>query len=507
MQLLESIGSLASTIFPWWFVYAVTIVSVITAVLFVYSVLTQRKQTKTGNNSTSKKKGVRDLTKERKILAKKIVVIFSLLTLGSGYILYICLRLLFYELAKKNDLFTLRADGEYKSKMRGDVCVEYIMKVENHRIDPDGFDVFKGTLESYADHLARARERKLQEDPSFIERKLRLDASGNPVREHGHYLLTDEFKMRIEEANSTTIFEEIFGVVLIGFKPHRIFNYQYRWIEYTQEKSKGGTPSIEVGMYPRDENVDSVFHRYPKYGIKIDKAETGAGSRSQQTSNGTPISKIQIKAGFVFETETTNPQKSLFRTGSVSSAGLWQQALVKEITTQLISWIKSSNWDEINEKDKVEEALLEICKKINGVDQDGFRLQDASISSVNDYGQRVIKISMVGVELEDNALQKAAEKVYVAERGAEEAVAQARGARAKAAAPLLGEADGLDAIAKVPGGVAIKVSENLGKIQVYAPGSKSSSLLYNLGVLGDKPPKNRGGKKKTDGDGPDGSST
>ena len=432
-------------------------------------------------SKSKKKNGEMTLTEERIAKARKIILIFSLSTLGTGYILYFVLRLLVYELARQNRYFLLRSEGEHKPVMRGDVCVRYVTRVDNHRIDPWGFDVFKGSNESYAEYLVKVRDRKLNDDPSFTERKLELDTQNQqPIKESGYYQLTEEFRRAIDEANSPTVFEEIFGVDFVGFKPYRVFGYPYRWIEYGQERSRDATPSKETGMHPRDEFVYSLYHRYPKYGIEISKAETGAGSEIRQTTSGIPINKVQVNVLAVFETETVNPHKSLFRTGALSSAGVWQQALVKEITARLISWIKATNWDELNQKDAIEKELREICRLVNGVDEYDFRLKNAEVSSVKDYGQRVLKISVVSIELEDKELQKASEKVFIAERGAEEATARARGERAKAAAPLLGKADGFKAISEVDQGPEMVISENLGKIGVYAPGGGGNNLLLNI---------------------------
>lgn len=420
-----------------------------------------------------------ELIEKRKKLAENILLIFSILTLGSGYILYLSLRLLFYEMAKRNILVTLRADGEYKAIMRGDECVRYVMKVENYRIDPDGFDTFKGSFESYAALLVKAAEKKKLEDPGFVERKLKLDDNGNPIQVDGHYQLTNELKSMINEANSSTVFEELFGVVRVGFPPYRVFTYQFRWLKYGQQKAQDSGPSDKIGIFPRDEPVDSLFFRYPQYGVIADNAETGAGSLATATKKDKTMTKVQVRAVFVFETITINPQKTLFRTAAFSSAGDWQQALVREINGHARMWLGSTDWDTlVQDKESVEKALRDICDRINGVDTNGELDPKAQISAVRDYGQRIVKITMPNVDLKDIALQTAYENVFKAEKKRDADMAQAAGDRALAAAPVQGKADGLELIGKIPGGREMFMAEQLGNIRVYAPGR--DSLLFNI---------------------------
>ncbi len=425
-----------------------------------------------------------NLTKKRKAKAKRIILLFSILTLGSGYILYICLRFLFYEMAKQDFWVTLRTDGEIKAKMRGDECVGYIMKVENHRIDPDGFDIFKGSFESYANFLAKAAERKRDVndpgfDPGFIEEKLNQQNQ-----------LTDKLKNEVDEANSSTVFEEIFGVVWVGIPPYHIFTYQFRWLKYGQQKAQAGVPSAEVGMFARDEQVDSLFFRYPQYGVKIEDAETGAGeSLAATTDKGEVITKVQVTAWLVFETTTVNPQKTLFRTAALSSAGDWQQALVREISGRARTWLGNTDWDTlVRNKNGVEKALCEIRDGINGVDKDGLPIRKAQISSVRDYGQRIIKISMINVDLKNKDLQTAYENVFSAEKERDANVAKAAGQRALAAAPVKGEADGFELISKVPGGERMYMAKQLGNIRVYAPGRDGLFLSLAEEVTGESRP-------------------
>ena len=432
------------------------------------------------------------LTEERKKRAKRIVFWFSILTLGSGYILYIALRFLFDEMAKdkKDWLVTFRTDGEYKAIMRGDTCVRYVVKVENHLIDPEGFDTFKGSFDSYAKFLVKARERKLKDDPSFIERKLRLDDSGNPVQINGQYQLTNRLRQLIIEANTPTVFEELFGAHWVGFPPYRVFRYPYRWLSYGQAKAENGKPSGDVGMQPRDEVVDSLFFRYPKYGVVVEKTETGAGSLATLTDS--KITKVQVGAQFVFETETVNSHKTLFRTAALSSAGDWQQALVREIYDRARMWLGSTgwNWDRlVEDRENVEKALLKIRDDINGVDEDGILLYPRpQTSSVGDYGQRIVKITMPQVNLTDETLQKEYENVFRAQKKRDADIAKAEGERALAAAPIQGEADGFELISKIPGGKKMYMAQQLGKIRVYAPGRDGLFLSIAEEVTGESRP-------------------
>jgi hypothetical protein len=451
---------------------------------------------------------------ERKKRAKRIIFWFSVLTLGSGYILYICLRLLLYEMAKQDILVTMRSDGEIKAIMRGNECIRYIMKVENHQIDPDGFDIFKGSFESYAAYLAKALKEKM-EDPGFKEKKLRikygkpvnefgepitLDNDGNPT--HGHYQLNEELENAINEANSSTVFEEVFGVFWVGLPPYRVFSYPFRWLKYGQQKAgDDGKPSKEVGILARDEPVNSLFFRYPQYGVVIDDAETGAGSLGvgATAKDGKKVlTKVKIEATFVFETITTNPQKTLFRTAALSSAGDWQQALVREISDRGRMWLGATNWDTlVGEKEIVQDALRDIRDSINGVDENGTPLlvedrvikdsgetqntdkkkpRTHQISAVRDYGQRIVKITMPKVDLKGIGLQESYEQVFKAEKKRDADIALAAGQRAIAAAPIQGKADGLKLIGEIPGGKEMYMAEQLGKIGVYAPGRDNMFL-------------------------------
>lgn len=440
------------------------------------------------------------LLERRKKLARTIIFCFSFMTLGSGYLLYICLRLLFYELAKQDILVTLRTDGEIKAIMRGDECIRYVMKVENIRIDPEGFDLFKGSFENYANFLVKARRKKLLEDPAFVERKLILDSDGNPIQVNGYYQLTVRLKRVINEANTPEVFEEMFGIAWVGISPFHVFTYPFRWLKYGQQSAQDSKPSKEVGIFPRDEVVDSLFYRYPQYGIEIDQMETGA--EGLKAAEDKKLSQVQIKATLVFETITANPQKTLFRTAALSSAGDWQQALVREITDRARVWIGSTNWDTLTRGDKkeVEAALGTIRDEINGLDKDHLPESDAKISAVRDYGQEIVKISMPKVDLVDGTLQTAYADVFKSEKERDAAKNRAEGARATAAAPVLGKADGLEKISKLDGGVEMYMSEQLGNLQgVYAPGRDNIFLNVAARATGSsRPPVNLPKKAGTD---------
>lgn len=434
-----------------------------------------------------------DLNKKRKRLARLTILVFGVATLGAGYVFYIVLRLLINEMAKDNILVTFRTDGEIKAVMRGEECVRYIVKIENHRIDPWGFDVFQGSLERYAEFLAKAAKKK-EDDPGFKEIKLKTNG-GRPQ-------LRDELVEAIKETNSSTLLEELFGVVWVGLPPYRIFTYRFRWMKYGQKKAEKGVPSAEVSAHPRDEKVDSLFFRYPQYAIVLTGLETGAGSLAEKL--GTPetnkegakkegaktISQVQVKAVLVFETKTTNPQKTLFRTAALSSAGDWQQALVREISDRARMWIGQATWDTLRQdEEEVKRALAGIAKDINGVDADDLTdPKTPAISSVRDYGQKIITITMPRVDLEDRTLQEAYENVIKAERLRDADKASAEGKRALAAAPVQGEADGLKLISEIRGGKEMYIAKQVGNIRVYAPGSGQNLLLSVSDEPAETPP-------------------
>lgn len=414
------------------------------------------------------------LTNHREKQAKTIVLLVSWCTLGSGYLLYLALRYLFNEMAKKDDLVTFRADGEIKAIMRGDTCVKYLMKVENHRIDPDGFDIFKGSLKSYTARLFEDRKKKLQEDPGFTERKLELDKTGNlSLDEAGHCQLKEGLREAIIKANSTTLFEELFGVYWVGFSPYNVFKYQFRWLKFGQKKAENGVPSKDVEVHAREERVDSLYFRYPQYAVSFKDLETGAGELGKSVEeNGKFVvvksTVVQVKGTLVFETVTKNPHKTLFRTAALSSAGDWQQALVREILDRFRKWLGTTNWDElVKEQDIVREKLEWIAAEIN---------KDVAIK---DYGQEIARITMPAVDLEDTRLQDAYNKILEAEKKRDANIAEAAGKRALAAADIKGKADGLAEISKIKGGQEMYTAEQLGKLQgFYAPGQ--DKVFFNV---------------------------
>ncbi len=318
---------------------------------------------------------------------------------GVLYAIRYLLRFVFYEMAKDNILFTLRTEGEIKAIMEGDRCVRYVMAVQNHMIDPDDFDIFKGSpknLRSRIAELIKIRKEKItppskgkpnsQYDPSFVEKKLVEVTDSNReelIRSGGEdeiikdlvkdgegknheYALEQTFRERLLKANPVSEedrhwVERWFGVVWIGFPPFRVFIYNFRWIKYSQKRALGGVPSMEIAMHARDEDVDSLYFRYPTYDIVIADAETGAGSvggklkkpkekgrkgaepppsaETGETEEEQSLERIQLKLELVMETETVNPQKTLFRTAGLSSAGDWLSAISKEIRELVRPWV------------------------------------------------------------------------------------------------------------------------------------------------------------------------
>jgi hypothetical protein len=461
--------------------------------------ITTKMKTKTFGSTRNQ-----SLTARRKRLAKNIIFWFSFPTLGFGYLVYLSIRLLLSEMAKQNILVTLRTEGEIKAIMRGNTCVRYIMQVENHKIDPDEFDIFKGSLESYAKFLAKAAQKQRAEDSGFVENKLLTDTNGNLFTDkNGHYQLNQKLTKAIEKANSPGLFEEIFGCPWVGLPPYHVFVYPFRWMKFGQQKAQNGNPSRKVELFPREEEVTSLFHRYTQYGLEVEDVEIGAGSLAVKTDKGNEIVSVQVKATFVFETETVNPQKTLFRTDGLSSAGDWLQALNREIYKRTRSWLgsKETDWDILKQdSEKVEKALLEIRDAINSIDKDGLPLKDAPISSVRDYGQKIITITMPIIDLQDKSLQTASESVFKAERERDANMAKAEGNRALAAAPHLAETDGLRAAAEIPGALDVLRAKYIGNIGVYAPGN-DKNLFLNIpteiaGNSKQKPNKKKGSSQK-----------
>lgn len=399
-------------------------------------------------------------------------------------ILYYLLRWLLSEMAKQNVLFTLRTEGEIKAIMKGNICVRYIMRVANHIIDPDDFDIVKYPLEKldgYAQELAREAV-KLRKDPAFVERKL----EENPATNTSLPKFKKDFEQRLRKANSATLFEQLFGVVWVGLPPYRVFTYEFRWIKYGQEKRvPGGAPSAIVGMIPRDEEVSSLFWRYTSYGLVVEDAETGAGQFAKKSQLP---ERIELRLELVIETVTTNPQKTLFRTAGLSSAGEWLGAVSKLIRDAIRRWVGTVDYDHlVSNETEVNKALEDIRTELNSGQISGG---PETVSTIKDYGQEVLRINLVNVSLKNVDLQKSIQAIFQAEQGlraakkdADANVQKARGQKALAAALLLGEAQGLDAIVKAgPDAVRMNIARNIGSggIKVLQVGAGQSGNMLTL---------------------------
>ena len=335
---------------------------------------------------------------------------------------------------------------------------------------------------------------------------MRLDQKGVPVTHSIHwYILDPEFYNRLVKRNDTTHLERWLGVTWVGLPPFRVFSYKFRWIKYAQkEAEEGGQPSGEIVMTPRDETVTSLYFRYPVYGIVIDDAETGASTLakkrakkivetpgSEQEREGPPtLERIQLKVDLVIETITRNPQKTLFRTAGLSSAGEWISAVSREIRDRVRPWIGQVNYDFlINQKKKVQEALDKIRDEVNG----------GAVSSIRNYGQEIVKIALVNIDLKDETLQESINLIFKTEQErrkadleAERDLKRARGIRALTAAPYHGKADGMERIAAIAGGAGarMRTAESIGEggIRVLNVGGGQHTLV-NLPekLLGEEP--------------------
>lgn len=476
---------------------------------------------------------------------KVTIGIIVLLPLAFGYwplsvaivlvlVLYYVLRWLLTEMARRNILVTFRTEAELKAIMKGEKCVRWVMAVANHLVDPDDFDIYKASLKNLRGLIEqlvdRANKKQIPPtaekpnkayDPSFKERKLivgentvekqtELDKAGiewmvkkNHKGEEKLFWLNPEFKKRLADENSETLFEKLFGVVWVGFLPFYVFGYIFRWLKYGQEKTADRKPSDEIKMHPRDEEVFSLFFRYTQYGMSMDSVETGAGSFGKK---GAPEpERIQLGLEFVFETITRNPQKTLFRTAGKSAAGEWQNAISTLLRDAVRKWVGQVDYDYIIANKKgVEKDLREIVNLVNSgtVDTVGIEGRPAGnvVSAIHDYGQEIVKINLVSVELKDARLQSAVKLVFLAEqqrRAAEKQAlrdeALARGRKALEAAPYLGLHQGLEIIAKIPGGQGTRmfIAKQLGAggIKVLQVGSGGSGPILNLpeSVLGETP--------------------
>ena len=474
-------------------------------------------------------------------------VIFILLV-GTPIGLYYVLRWLLAELAYRNILVTFRTEGEIKAIMKGDKCHHYVMAVQNHRIDPVDADIFKGSNEQYTKELLKTAVLKRAEDPGFIDNKLDeiVPKKGEKMpdfkkRVLGKYkqdpasstekpdtdpaksqwwVLKPSFVEKLNKANDPSMFEEWFGVAGVGFPPFKTFVYQFRWIKYGQEKAADGKPSEKVGMHARDESVDSLYFRYPQYGIRADNFPTGAGSLSELAEeheekdqpkqrkkeekpeeSEEPDKKesvsIQVKLELVMETITQNPQKTLFRTAGLSSAGDWLNALTREVLDQVRSWVGTVDYDYLTtQKESVQKNLDNIRDLINNFDTKTRKRKslDRNGSAVLEYGQEIFSIRLVKVIPTNEKIQQAVELIFAAEQDIRLArkqkqaqVIRAQGKRAEIAGPLLGQADGFEKIAGVlgrEGMVRTRVAEEVGKLRgTYAPG-KGAGLLLNVDTEG-----------------------
>lgn len=394
------------------------------------------------------------------MISAVIAITLSVVLTVSGFYLA---RWLFEVMAKKDFLVTFRTDGEIKAIMKGENCVRYVVKIENHIIDPDDHDIFKASLvnlQPMIDSLMTAAATR----PGQPERKL--------VEKNGIWVLNPDFHARLIKANSPDWFERWFGVVWVGFPPYLVFSYKFRWVKYAQrEVGPGETASDKVEMIPRDELVSSLFFRYPIYGLVVDNAETGAGKGHKG------LERIQLLLDLVFETETLNPQKTLFRTAGLSSAGEWLSAISREIRDRIRVWIGQINYDLITtNKDEVENKLQLICEQVSEV-------------AARDYGQKVTKISLVNVDLKDKSLQESIDKIFKAKQAVEAAEfkakedqEKARGDRALKAAEGLGLADGFAAIAAIADGAGTRmhIAQSLGGIKVLTVGGGSGGNMINL---------------------------
>lgn len=407
-----------------------------------------------------------------------IWIILAVITLLP--IFYLSVRFLFTEMAKRNMLFTFRTEGEIKAIMNGETVAGFILSIKNYRIDPDGFDLFKGTDKSYATFLQKAAKMKVAEGFGFEDKKLKPPGNGDAAPE-----LTDELTEDIDKANTPTWLEGIFpGIVWVGFPPRKVFTYRFNWLKYGQDRDENGKLSDEMTVHARDEIVSSLYFRYPQYAVVLEGQETKASEKGAQHG----FASVRVRCVLVFETETVNPLKSLFRVSGLSSAGDWLTALTRSVSSEARAWIGETNWDTLTgNKVEVEKKLRDIVERINGVDENGVPKPDSKVGAVRDYGQKILKIELVSIDL-DQDIQNQIDAVFKARRAAEKAVIDARaesaanvliavGQRALAAAPLLGKAKGLKAIDSVANGSAMYVAEQIGRINVFAPGGDNKILL------------------------------
>ena len=434
-------------------------------------------------------------------------------------------------MAKQDSLVTFRTEGEIKAFMRGEDCRRYVMTVENHIIDPDDFDIFKGFLgdetspadlqpmiselwtwaERHREEVGEFNENKLLEvrkeleesDLVFVERiKIEYDQvpvhpqmvneDGAVIVSPSWFILKPDFCKRLKRANSYGWFEKLFGVVWVGLPPFRVFHYRFRWIKYAQkETSSDGKPSSEVIMTPREEEVSSLYFSYPLYGLVVENVETGKGTLKigEGTDQEELQEKIQLKLEFVMETRTRNPQKTLFRTAGLSSAGEWLGAIMKELRDEIRPWIGGLDYDKIlGNKEAVAGKLAEIIKGVNG------RV------AIPTYGQEIVWLALVSVSLQNPGLQASIDSIFTANQQRRQAeidarrdIAKAIGRKALTASTYLGKAQGMREIAAIPDGAGtrMRIAESIGEggIRVLNAGGGGQATLVNLPdvLLGENP--------------------
>lgn len=453
-------------------------------------------------------------------------------TIGFGITLiplHYLLRFVLPLMADINLFFTFRTEGEIKAKIKGEKGVEYIMAIEHYFIDPWDFDIIKGDIDSgsikhFTKELAKVAAKRKAADSGFNDLKLKElpkkpsdeeklampfpTEEGVGINKDKWYTLSDKFAEDLIRANRpTTFLERWYGVVWVGLPPYKIFTYQFRWIKFGQTRAQDNReapaqPSSRVGMTPRDELVDSLYFRYTSYGIDMTGVETGSGLRlvtalRQNKLPGIQEGRIKVRIQLVMETVTKNPHKTLFRTAGFSSAGEWLQALTRAVQSEMRAWAGEVTYDTLSgNRTAVINELDAIRRRINK----GVVIKGEYISAIDDYGQEIVKIEMVDIDLEDLDLQKAMDQIFVAEQKRRSAelnklatFEEAEGVRRLAAAPILGESDGYKEIELAgPNAHRIAIAQRMGAggIKVLSVGGGGGGQMINLpeSILNDPPP-------------------
>ncbi len=427
-----------------------------------------------------------------------INVLLLVLLYAVGACLWYLLRWGLSVMAQYDILFTYRTEGEIKAIMIGDKCDHYVMAVENHFIDPLDFDIYKGSLEKgliqdYMDDLVDSHVKMEKKVPRFVDLKLTDLGSTTPANtsrkfparkgRDGHwYTLREEFARQLCDANRPTFIERWFGVTWVGLPPYKVFKYQFRWIKYAQKKvAPGEPPSDQIIMGPRDELVDSLYFNYPVYGFVLSDLDTGV-SEAMKAAGEMP-ERIGVILNLVVETQTKNPQKTLFRTAGLSSAGDWLSAISRAIRHDARGWVGQTDYDTLTrEKDEIQRLLEKTRKKVNK----GVRVDGRWVSAIETYGQEIVKIELVNVDLKDQSLQAAINSVFTAEQTRRARDKEAAGrirladaGRKEAAAPILGEADGYKEIAEIPNGAGVKIAiaKRVGNIKVLSTGGSGANII------------------------------